>query len=139
MNLTGHWKGTIIFGPEYGDWENKELYFTMDLVQTGTAFTGTSVDTGGVGMTPDIADITGFIEDNTISFRKQYRSSVSFDEDGNEFIEKGKPSPEVEYFGTVDTLLSKIEGEWAIHILVQSLKDSWVDETWTGRWVMTKV
>lgn len=110
----------------------------MDLRQTGSTIDGTSVDTGGVGCNPDVADIKGFIDGNTISFRKQYRSTVTEDENGAEIIEKGRPSPEVEYIGTIDRTIYKIEGEWQINIAVQALKDTWLDETWAGHWVMTR-
>ncbi|MBL7901146.1 MAG: hypothetical protein JNK73_04055 [Bacteroidia bacterium] len=138
MNLTGQWKGIITFGPEYGDWEDKELYFSMDLRQTGLIIEGTAVDTGGVGCNPDIADIKGFVDGDSISFRKQYRSTVTEDENGIEIVEKGKPSPEVEYIGTIDRSFDKIEGEWQINVAVQKLKDAWLDETWTGQWEMSR-
>lgn len=138
MNLSGHWQGIILYGPEYGDWENKELLFEMTIKQSGDTFTAIAIDTGGIGRNPDEAEINGFISGYNISFTKQYKSTLTYDEQGQVIVLKNKPSPIVEYTGVFDSLLDKVSGEWQIDILVKQLKDEWLDETFTGHWTMTR-
>ncbi len=138
MNLSGHWTGTIFYGPEYGDWENKELHFKMTIHQTGDTFTAIAIDTGGVGCNPDAAEISGFISKDKISFTKQYKSTLTYDEHGQVVVLKNKPSPIVEYAGDIDVKLDKMSGDWQIDVLIKQYKDEWLDETFTGHWTMTR-
>jgi hypothetical protein len=138
MNLSGHWTGTIFYGPEYGDWENKELHFKMIIHQTGDTFTASSTDIGGIGCNPDTADISGFISTHKINFTKQYKSTLTYDEQGQVIVLKNKPSPIVEYTGDINLALDKIIGDWQINLLVKQYADEWLDETFNGRWTMTR-
>lgn len=138
MNLTGHWTGTIFYGPEYGEWENKELHFKMTIHQTDDTFTAVSTDMGGVGCNPDTAEISGFVSANQISFTKQYGSTLTYDEKGQVVVLKNKPSPTVEYTGKIDAIHHRINGNWRIDVLIKHYKDEWLDETFTGRWTMTR-
>jgi hypothetical protein len=138
MNLSGHWKGIILYGPEYGEWEGKELFFEMTIKQTDDTFKAIAIDTGGIGCNPDEADIEGFISEDSISFTKQYRSTLTYDEKGQVAVLKNKPSAIVDYTGVFNSQFDKVSGEWQIDVLIKQLKDEWLDETFTGHWTMTR-
>ena len=138
MNLSGKWKGVIVYGPEYEEDENQELYFTVDITQDLEQFTGIAKDTSGLGCNPDSATIKGFVDNNTISFVKQYASTLTFDENGNEVVEKGKPSPIVNYWGEYDTTLHKFVGGWEICVDAQQFGEGWFEEVFTGTWSMQR-
>jgi hypothetical protein len=137
-NLHGHWEGTIIYGPGYGENENKELYFNIDIVQTKDTFTGTAVDTRGVGVNPDNALIKGFVEDNEVSFVKQYASTLWFDENNTEILLKDKPSPEINYWGTFDSVTNSIKGNWEIIITGKETEEGWLVDIATGTFTMRR-
>ena len=137
FDITGHWKGIITYGPEYEDWENKELYFSVDLFQDNDIINGIASDTGGIGVNYDKAKIKGFIENYEISFIKQYDTVTWTDETG-EITDIEKPGPEINYTGTYNPISNSFEGQWEICILVRQIGDTWLDEVWTGTWTMTR-
>lgn len=139
MNLNGQWKGIIIYGPDYGELENKELYFSANISQNLEIFSGVSVDTGGVGANPDKAVINGFIDGNEISFVLQYASTAWFDENNKVVIEKNKPGPEINYWGTFDPLTNMVEGHWEIVISSEQVGYGWLDDIATGTWSMQRI
>ncbi|MES2285622.1 MAG: hypothetical protein V4547_08035 [Bacteroidota bacterium] len=137
-NLNGNWKGIIIYGPEYRNLENKELYFSLEIKQEEETFTGTAIDTSGIGTNPDIAEVRGFIEANEISFVKQYKSTLWFDENYSVIIEKDKLGPEINYWGTFDPLTGTMEGNWEIVVDSQQIGQGYLDNICTGTWTMRK-
>lgn len=138
-NLNGQWKGKVIYGPDYGELENKELYFSVDITQNLDTFTGIALDTGGVGANPNKAAINGFVDGNEISFVMQYSSTARFDENNKVVIEKDKPSPEINYWGTFDPLTNVIEGNWEIVINSEQIGYGYLDDIATGSFSMRKV
>jgi len=134
ININGQWKGVITYGPEYDELENSELYFSIDIKQTADTFTGVAHDTGGVGTNPDKALVNGFVEGNSINFTKQYQSTLIIEEDGTETVLRGKPAPEVHYWGTFDQLTNTLEGEWEISVYAEKFADGYFDDVFRGTW-----
>lgn len=137
-NLSGQWKGTIVYSEDYVDLEGEELYFTLEITESAGTFKGIAWDTGGVGVNPDKATVKGFVEGDEISFLKQYGSTLIY-ENGKETLEKDKPSAEVNYWGTIDREANRVEGHWEIIVDSQKAGDGWFDDIITGSFTMQKV
>jgi hypothetical protein len=113
MDMNGQWTGTIIYGKEYGDHQNKELYFDVDLIQNNKNITGKSIDINGVGMSPDPALIKGKIVSKKIQFIKQYLSWHAFENAGIK-IDKSVKGPQIRYTGTYHEVNQTFIGNWTI-------------------------
>jgi len=119
MDVIGKWTGTIIFGKNYREHQNKALYFDLELTQNNEFITGKATDTGGIGVNPDPALINGKIVADKIQFIKQYESRHYFDNSGNVIIDKSKKGPEISYKGTYNAVDQTFYGNWKIVVKVK--------------------
>lgn len=139
INLSGTWKGHFTYGPEYGEeLFNQKVYFLLHLKSHGKEFEGTSVDIEGVGANYETAVIRGFIEDDLISFVKQYPKNYSIDPDGTTHNDLSKPSPEIQYTGHFHPRKKTFSGDWEMVIESFEHGDGWFEETCSGQWEMSK-
>lgn len=139
IDLTGHWTGTIIYGKSYSRIAGKELYFDMELVQSGNEFAGNAIDTGGFGVNPDEAYILGSVKDLEINFLKQYNSSHYYSLKDNETkINKKKRGPKIKYNGIYNLENDTITGEWQINVTVLFLYILPLRFKSSGTWNMTR-
>ncbi len=112
-HLTGKWTGIIIYGADYENQKDEKLFFVADLtIEDGNIFGSSKdlnqkVDTG-------IAIITGFIDNDLVSFIKRYEFEFYFDEKGNTIIDKTKPGPPITYTGVYNSQTNSIEGHWEV-------------------------
>ena len=113
MNIQGQWTGTIIYGKGYTDHKNKELYFDLEVLQDNNHITGISIDTGGVGASPDSAKIVGTFANNKIAFIKQY-SSWHYYSEGQIKIDKSISGPKIRYAGSYYERQEIFQGKWII-------------------------
>jgi len=118
MEISGHWTGTIIFGKIYKEYQNKELYFDLELIQNNENISGKAIDIGGIAMNPDPAIINGKIVTNKIQFIKQYISHHYY-ENGAVKADKSKKGPEIRYFGTYNESDKTLSGDWEIILKVK--------------------
>lgn len=135
INLKGLWTFVIVYGPEYGDVENQELIFEAEFSQDDDTFTAVGVDKSGVGMSPDLAKIKGFLDGNDISFVKQYEYSHYVTDDGETVVDKSDKGHDINYFGTYDSLNNLFYGDWDITSRPKGLG---FDITATGTWIMRR-
>lgn len=136
--LEGQWTGVITYGPEYGEFEGKELYFEAQFIQTADTFNGTAIDTGGAFPQEEEATISGFIEEDEISFVKQYPYDGIIEEDGTVISDKNKPGPEINYFGKYNALNGTFEGTWEIATDAFEYGYGWFENVATGTWTMKR-
>ncbi len=139
MNIQGQWTGTIIFGKEYADLENKELYFDMDIItqNNSSQITGSAIDIGGVGVSSDPAVINGSFSGNEISFIKQYASFHYYD-NGKTIIDKSQPGSEIHYSGHYDDLEHQFYGNWIIKWKAKLIGVIPINYINTGTWIMRR-
>jgi hypothetical protein len=138
IDITGAWRGEIIYGRKYRQYEGRTLFFEAEFTQNGNSIQGNSVDTGGVGANPDPAEITGSIRKNKISFVKQYSTLAYMDEEGNNVIDRSQAGPEIYYFGIYDEQTGMFSGIWEYRIKVKFL---WIIPSLYragGVWSMTR-
>jgi hypothetical protein len=138
MDITGKWKGTIIYGKAYNALHDKKLFFEIDILQDNDKITGTSVDTGGVGTSLDAASIIGTMVENEINFIKQYSSLHSYSRDGQTTIDKSKPGPEIKYTGLYDENKKSFSGSWMMTVVHKILSVIPIKSSASGTWSMRK-
>ena len=136
INLNGLWTFVIVYGPEYEEMENKELIFEAEFTQDGDTFTATGMDKDGVGMSPDLARMKGFIDENMISFVKQYEFSHYASGDGKTIVDNNNPGHEINYYGTYDATTNSFSGDWDITTRPIGVG---YDVTATGTWSMKRL
>jgi hypothetical protein len=137
MKIQGQWTGVITYGKEYVMHKNKELYFDLEIIQTLDNISGTSIDIGGVGMSPDPAKITGTFKNKKINFVKQY-SSFHYFEKGVSKIDKSRLGSLINYFGEFDELEQKFKGNWIINGKVKLWGIIPIKYINTGTWIMQR-
>lgn len=139
LNLNGQWTGTIQYGKEYSQHAGKELYFDLELMQYGDEIAGTAYDTGGVGASPDSANILGTYQDNRINFLKQYTSSHYYDRDNSDTkIDRSKKGPIIKYSGFYNDSEKTFTGDWVIRMTVNLFWIIPLPFKNTGTWTMKR-
>lgn len=113
MNIQGNWTGVIIYGKGYRENQNKELYFDMHIKQDAEKIYGEAFDTGGTGVSTDVAIIKGTFIQNKISFTKQYTHSHFYTDD-EVIIDKSMPGHIIVYAGEFDESQQTFKGSWVI-------------------------
>ncbi len=137
-NLTGKWKGTYKYGPEYADMEGTSVDFILEITDTDGEINGTSVD----NETKDLFDkptiVQGFWDGEIISFTKQYPYAYYLDEQNKIQVDKNMAPHTVTYSGQIDAETNSFTGEWDIIIDSQKIGDGYFDESLTGTWTLVR-
>lgn len=140
-SMKGSWIGYYEYGPLYGEEiYGKRVEFRLDLEDlTEGTFEGVCQDLEGIGSNKGLAKIKGFINDNFISFTKEYDSIWMIDETGKE--EPNDPrvlSSQLSYKGTYNPFRQEFTGEWEILSSIKFFDGSISDEIVYGTWAMRK-
>lgn len=138
MDLTGQWFGTVVYGKEYREDKGKELYFQMDLIQYGNEIAGTAIDTGGTGVSPDLARVLGKFENNRIEFLKQYDSSHYLDKNGKIIVDRSKKGHKIKYSASYEETNQTFNGAWKIRVWVLFLWFFPIPWSCNGTWSMKR-
>ena len=134
INFSGQWVGHFAYGSEYGDdlaGEKVQFRIFVDDFKEGQ-FSGRSVDLEGVGSNFEVAKIKGYIDQNFISFTKEYPHYYGFDEEGNVLQDKDRQHPLVAYSGEYDQRTKAFAREWELTNEIEPLGDGWLEEICTG-------
>jgi len=135
--ISGKWKGTYIYVAEDGT-EGKTKSFDMVLTEEDDdEFTGEIVDTSESSQNPEVAQVTGFIMEDNLSFVKQYPYMFFYNEKGELQIDKSKPHPEIHYHGEIKD--NEIEGEWDMEIGTKQFYGDYYSKMMSGTWQVKKV
>lgn len=138
MNINGKWKGTVTYGKEYREHKNSELYFEVEISQNNELFTGIAIDTGGVGTSPDKANLNGKFDGKEISFVKQYESRHYPNRNWEIIIDKSRSGPEIYYSGRYNEKEECFSGDWIIRLQAKFLGFIPINYKNTGTWVMKR-
>ncbi len=136
INFNGQWVGHFAYGKEYGKGiagERVQFRLFVDYFQDGQ-FIGRSVDLEGIGANYKIAQVNGYINENFISFTKQYPHLYGLDEAGNTIENKGKPHPIVSYSGEYNTNTKTFSGQWELRREIAPVGEYWLEDISTGTW-----
>ena len=137
MEINGNWTGVIIYGKEYREHENKELFFDAQINQKGNNFSGISTDTAGVGMNSDKAILNGTINDKQIEFIKQYDSYHYYYKE-QIVIDRSRKGPIIQYKGIFDKGDNCFKGEWLIEMRYKLLFFIPLKYKCKGKWEMKR-
>ena len=138
-DLTGMWRGTIVYGNEYRSHKGRELYFEAEIIQQGNEITGMARDTGGTGMSPDPAYISGSYQHPEINFIKQYSSFHYYSaKDGATKTDASQKGPQIKYTGIYNEQSNSFSGSWIIKAVVRFLWLFPVTLKTTGTWTMQR-
>ena len=128
------WKGFFTYKHDY---EIIDTYinvkFQMDLIFDGNSFTGTSTDSESENIFEEPIIVKGFIENDLISFVKNYPYYYYKDEDGNIKLDKDLQHPKIEYLGYYDESEKKYSGTWQMKISEKKIsEDDYIEELADG-------
>jgi hypothetical protein len=138
LNLPHTWTGVIHYGKNYRRLKDKEIYFELEIKQDGEKITGISMDTGGFGASPDPATIKGEINENKISFIKQYSSRHFLNSKGEMIVDKSQPGPEIFYTGIYNDEDESFSGDWLMKIKFKLFKLLPLTFNFGGSWTMKR-
>ena len=115
-SLTGRWKGEFTLGPEYGSEVGKSFNFILDIQDENGTFSGTCIDDETDGKFSEPIIVTGFWNNEVISFIKQYPFLYYTNDDGEIIIDREQKHPEITYTGEYDNALNKFSGDFELTI-----------------------
>lgn len=115
-SIQGFWTGTVIYGKTSRSLQHAELFFDLEIYQQDTNIMGTAADTGGAGMHPDPAQITGTFDGNQLNFVKQYPTHhfVYLEKSSETIIDTLKPGHQIHYTGIYNQQEDAFYGTWCI-------------------------
>ncbi|HBG71203.1 MAG: hypothetical protein A2W93_12325 [Bacteroidetes bacterium GWF2_43_63] len=138
-SLTGKWEGEYTLGPEYESDEGKTFEFILDLIAENGTFVGKCIEREMSEQLVEPIIISGFWNEELISFTKQYPFSYYIDENGELVIDRTKEHPEIVYTGVYNSLSDCFSGDFEMVIESIPGSDCWIESVLTGKWLMKKM
>lgn len=113
LEISGIWKGYYELGKSYPkNLQGKRTDFVLNIKETNGEFTGECIDIVHDNKDNTTSQIKGFVDEDLISFIKQYSFHLLIDKEGKRVIDYDEKHPEIEYTGYYDYESKKISGEW---------------------------
>ncbi len=139
ISFSGSWTGEFVYGEEYGNIAGEKATFMLFVDKNeNNSFEGRAFDIDGTGVNNEVATVRGFLENESISFIKQYPTMLTFQEDGTLEKHKSKASPEIHYTGEYIESKKSFIGEWEMVIDEVKQGDEYLEYLCTGTWEMRK-
>jgi len=137
--LAGHWRGVFIYGGTYKEMQGTKESFSMVIeeVNDGT-FKGRCIDLDSPTGKYIKTSINGFIEDDFISFTKEYPHRYEMNAKGEYKIQSNKKGHVVKYEGNFNLSTNSFIGSWEI---IQIFRVLWIrlyEQRTDGEWSMQK-
>ncbi len=115
--ISGRWIGYYEYGESYPQsLQGKRTNFVLNLKETAGEFSGECIDISENNKINPAAEIKGFVNENLISFIKQYSYQLFIHDDGRREADYYNTHPEIEYTGYFDENTNKYTGEWSMVI-----------------------
>ena len=139
-SIAGQWFGSYSYGPEYGlKLEGEQVIFSILVDEVfNNQFKGKCIELEGLGASTEVSKIEGFIENNFISFTKEYPTNYYIDEFGKEVIVETEINNQLSYKGHYDEETKTFSGSWEIWRNVVSFGDSTSVNIGNGSWEFSK-
>jgi hypothetical protein len=137
--LTGKWKGTYILGPEYESDEGKLFDFILDLIDEERTFNGVCYEPEISQLFQKPITVTGFWDEDIISFTKKYPCLFFFDEDGKFVLDTTKEQPEIFYSGEFDETENGFSGDFEMVIDSFNYGEGWLEDSLKGTWIIKRI
>jgi hypothetical protein len=136
--LTGKWEGTYVLGPEYEADEGKSYDFMLELEDENRAFTGVCYEAGLSERFHKPITVTGFWDENMISFTKKYPCLYLYGEDGNVVIDDANEHPDIYYTGEFDETGKGFSGDFELVVDSFRYGEGWLELSCKGTWSMKR-
>jgi hypothetical protein len=139
ISVTGKWKGTFTYGEGYGNRTGKIVEFSLELTENDGEFSGLSIDQESKDYISEPITISGFLEEDMISFTKQYPYFFYATDEGSIVVNRDKFHPEIIFSGAFNEAEGKYEGDW--EVLASSIQFGYESDSssWIGTWEMSRV
>jgi len=140
ISLAGQWFGYFSYGPEYGELLMDEQVIFSILIEEvfNNRFKGKCIEIEGIGSSTELSAIEGFLENQFISFTKEYPSNNVIDEKGNAVNYEGSLNPMLSYEGQFNHFNQSFTGTWEIRSTEVAAGDGIYVDVCTGNWEMSK-
>lgn len=137
--ISGKWKGEYICGPEYDNHHGRTVEFILELIENKGSISGVCMDFETKEYFSEPIIVLGFIDNDFISFTKQYPFSYFINEQGQVIVDRTKPHPEITYSGEFNPETNTFFGEWDLVLDSQKFGDGYFDDSLTGTWTMKRI
>ena len=138
-SLDGRWKGEYTLGPEYGSREGKSFDFTVNLNEDDdSSIEGICMEHATKDLFKEPVTISGFREEDFISFVKKYPCLVLVDEQENYMTDKEKEHPDIEYEGELDPETGRMQGTFSTYNIVEDINGRRFEVVFTGGWFLER-
>lgn len=141
IDLAGQWAGHFVYGPEFGPemhGEKVQFRIFVDEFFNGR-FKALCVDVEGFESNMDKAVINGFLEEDFISFTKEYPVYFVIDETGKKIKDSSGTKPRLSYEGHYNFRTKIFSGQWELWANEELACEGSVVDIFTGTWQMSKV
>ncbi len=139
QELNGRWTGKLTYGASFGHLAQESLFFTLNLVQKADEFTGTARDEDGIGLSPYLASVKGFVDGEQINFVKEYKLPlVAAQGQSGHSDQDQDPASEASFWGTYNAQTGEFEGEWIILSSYTLLGNVFFERENGGTWRMKR-
>jgi hypothetical protein len=139
MDITGIWVGTAIYGDGYEKIAGRRNDFMLTIIETDGEITGSLIDQECVFVFKSAIPITGFLNDETISFTRNYPYYYySSEKPGHFYVNKKSPPYEVLYSGDYNAEKAYFVGSWELATNVVKTGTVYEKEQGFGHWVMRR-
>ena len=109
------WKGKHNFNEEHGEiFKDKSIDFEMHITVDDGSFSGTFIDPEFAELNETEIKVSGFFEDNFVSFVITYPFRKIYNGDGTPVLLMDKLNHEVNYYGEFQENSKIISGDWEI-------------------------
>jgi hypothetical protein len=138
--ISGQWYGYFSYGPQYGsELEGEKVIFSLLIDEVfNNKFKGKCIELNGIGASEEISKIEGFIENNFISFRKEYSEYFSIDTEGNTMKSEDSECHELSYEGTYNFVTKTFSGDWEIWFNEKAVGEYNYIQLGKGTWEISK-
>ena len=140
ISLAGQWFGFFNYGPEYGALlVNERVIFSILMEEVfNNKFKGKCIELEGIGASTELSTIEGFLENEFISFTKEYPNNSVIDENGNEVIYDGALNVRLSYKGQFNRFNQSFKGTWEIWSNEVPAGDGVFVNISTGNWEISR-
>lgn len=140
IQLAGQWFGFFSYGPEYGAFlVNEKVTFSILIEEVfNHQFKGKCIELEGIGASTELSNIEGFLENEFISFTKEYPTNNFIDEKGNAVYFEDTSNLRLSYKGKFNRFNQTFNGTWEIWSNEVPSGDGVFVNISTGTWELSK-
>lgn len=135
IQVAGTWYGEQTYNDDHRpELQGKKMSFRLTLDENDGDISGECIDTEGTGIVPEAASITGFIDEDILSFVKQYPNHYFINYQTEiEKIDEKEP-PEINFTGSYNRENDTFEGEWHVVFEVKQFTFGFAEQIISGTW-----